>query len=49
MWMFQAFYVFEGIFFIYWDESTFCKQELSQMDTKILVDLHNTANYFFLK
>lgn len=49
IWTFQAFYVFEGIFFIYWDKSTFCEQDLSQVDTKILVNLHNIANYFFLK
>jgi len=47
--MFQDFYAFEDIFFIFQDKSTFCKQEPSQMRTKILVDLHNTADYSFLK
>lgn len=49
MWLFQAFCVFEDIFFIYWDKNTYCKQELSQMDNKILVNSNNKANYFFLK
>lgn len=49
IWMFQAFYVFEGIFFIFWDKTTFCEQDFSQVNTKILVNLHKTANYFFLK
>lgn len=49
IWMFQAFCVFEGIFFIHGDKSTFCEQDLSQMDIKILVNLHSIANYFFLK
>lgn len=47
--IFRSFYVFEGIFFIYQDKSTFYEQDLSHVITKILVNLHNTAKYFFLK
>lgn len=44
--IFQSFYVFEGIFFIYWDKRTFCEQDFSHVDTKILVNLHNTIFVF---